>query len=93
MKIILPQPVAGLKILAGAWGERGLAPDRCSIAKIMAPKFVLASAKPTLSSENQSFGAPIFAFSQMHLKIKTLRGAAPVENPRQGNDSPAPAIF
>jgi hypothetical protein len=27
------------------------------------------------------------------LKVKTLRGAAPVETPRQGNDSPAPAIL
>jgi hypothetical protein len=43
-----PKRVAEPKILAGAWGERGLAPYCRENAKIGTPKLALASAKPTL---------------------------------------------
>ncbi|MDR0380035.1 MAG: hypothetical protein LBI62_08880, partial [Candidatus Accumulibacter sp.] len=39
----------GPPILAGAWGERGLAPYFREDAKIGTPKLALASAKPTLT--------------------------------------------
>jgi hypothetical protein len=44
-----PKRVAEPKILAGAWGERGLAPYFRENAKIGTPKLALASAKPTLT--------------------------------------------
>jgi hypothetical protein len=44
-----PQIVATPPILAGAWGERGLAPYFRADAKIEAPKLALASAKPALT--------------------------------------------
>jgi hypothetical protein len=57
-----------------------------------------ASAFPTQATDTKANpGAPIFASTQGHwkgkVKNKTLRGAAPVETPRQGDDPPAPAIF
>jgi hypothetical protein len=47
--------VAVPPILAGAFGGKGgSAPDHRENAKIGAPKLAFASAKPTLSSENQN---------------------------------------
>jgi hypothetical protein len=44
-----PQPVAGAKLLAGAFGGKGgSAPDRRANAKIGRPRFAFASAKLTL---------------------------------------------